>query len=112
MQAVSQPLPVVPGHRVRRGRRRTTRSRRLLAIIILAAALVLPRVVATWASGPEAPGVAHVVAPGETLWDIADQYTEGRDLRKVVATIQQRNGLKTAVIQPGQVLEIPASLME
>jgi len=112
MQAVSQPLPVAPRHRVRRRRRRAARSRRILAIAILAAALVLPRVVATWASGPEAPAVTHVVAPGETLWDIADQYTEGRDLRKVVAAIKQYNGLESAVIEPGQVLKIPASLME
>jgi len=112
MQPVSRPFPAVPRHRVYRRRRRTARSRQLAAIAILAAALVLPRVVATWASGPEAPAITHVVAAGETLWDIADQYTEGRDLRKVVAAIKKYNGLNTAVIQPGQVLEIPASLME
>lgn len=113
MQAVSQPVPAVVKRRVHHMRRRTARSGRLLAAAALAVVLfTASQVVLTRASGPQPPAAVHVVAEGETLWDIADQYSEGRDLREVVDLIQQYNGLQNAVIYPGQALEIPASISE
>ncbi|HEY8347314.1 MAG TPA: LysM peptidoglycan-binding domain-containing protein [Symbiobacteriaceae bacterium] len=111
MEAVRQPVLAGGRHRTRRRRRLRARARRLLTVLLLAAALVtVPRVVSTLSSTPEVPAIIHVVAEGETLWEIADRYTDGQDLRQVVAAIQKYNGLTSPVIRPGQVLEIPPSL--
>ncbi len=50
------------------------------------------------------------VAPGDTLWDIASQYRPvGVDIRAFVDHIQSLNGLRSPLIQPGQVLKVPTS---
>jgi hypothetical protein len=48
-----------------------------------------------------------VVAPGQTLWGIAEQEFPGDDPRLTVDEIVQMNGLRSAVIQPGNVLTLP-----
>lgn len=50
----------------------------------------------------------HVVAPGESLWVIAQTVAPGdADLRPVVRMIQDLNGLSDGTIRPGQVLALP-----
>lgn len=49
------------------------------------------------------------VFSGDTLWAIAKRYAaEENDLSYVVYLIQERNGLKSADLQPGQKLVIPS----
>lgn len=53
----------------------------------------------------------HVVTvhTGDTLWDIAKNYADGKDdIRYIIYSIKDRNGLKSADIKPGQKLIIPA----
>jgi hypothetical protein len=47
------------------------------------------------------------VQPGDTLWSIAGGVAGTGDVREVVHRIQERNGLHTTVLIPGQVLELP-----
>ena len=47
----------------------------------------------------------YTVQPGDTLWDIAKQYTSG-DPRELIYQIQKANNI-TPVIRPGQELKIP-----
>ncbi|MDE0233203.1 MAG: LysM peptidoglycan-binding domain-containing protein [bacterium] len=50
-----------------------------------------------------------VVAPGETLWEIADRFSpESMDLRLVVQELVDLNRLESKVLRPGQVLQVPA----
>ena len=78
----------------------------MFARIIIVAGLV----VVLWAafarssdaSGPER---RYVVQPYDTLWSIA--ATGYADPRKGVWEIQQRNGLESVTIVPGQVLVLP-----
>lgn len=49
-----------------------------------------------------------VVAPGETLWQVAEQHFPGDDPRLAVDEIMQRNGLTSVLLQPGEVLILPA----
>lgn len=50
----------------------------------------------------------HVVAPGETVWEIASSNAEpGADVRRLVRDIARLNGLDDGVIHPGQVLQVP-----
>ncbi len=51
----------------------------------------------------------HVVEPGDTLWMIAKQAQPGRDPREVVFAIRKINELSSALLFPGQVLQIPVS---
>ncbi|MFT9495924.1 LysM peptidoglycan-binding domain-containing protein [Anaerosolibacter sp.] len=48
----------------------------------------------------------RVVREGETLWEIADEFTDGVDIRLVVAEIQRLNDC-TADIYPEQALYVP-----
>jgi nucleoid-associated protein YgaU len=55
-------------------------------------------------AGPER---AYVVRPGDTLWAIAVQTYAG-DPREGVWRLQERNGLDSPLIRPGQRLVLPA----
>jgi nucleoid-associated protein YgaU len=48
-----------------------------------------------------------VVAPGDTLWDVAVGLQAEGDVRDVVDRLAELNGDR---LVPGQVLEIPADL--
>lgn len=109
MQAVGYSIAVRSTRQRRCRRRRNVAMRRLLALAVaLTALLAVPKVVYTLAEDAKATTATHVVAAGETLWEIASAHSQGEDVRKVVAAIQRSNGLKGAVIWPGQVLEIPS----
>lgn len=48
------------------------------------------------------------IAPGQSLWQLAEQIAPQADPREVVADILSLNRLETADVQPGQELAIPA----
>jgi Tfp pilus assembly protein FimV len=50
----------------------------------------------------------HVVRPGETLWQIAGASAPGADRRDTVARIVELNALRTAELQAGQRIAVPA----
>jgi len=88
-----------------------------LRIVVLLTAIVVLMVLllanAVGASGADATGDpvshgTHLVVAGDTLWDIAADYTTpGDDVRRVVFEIQRLNDLEGSVILPGQVLRVP-----
>lgn len=47
------------------------------------------------------------VAPGQSLWQLAEQVAPQADPREVVADILALNGLQSADVQPGQEVAIP-----
>lgn len=92
--------------------RLTARGRRVL--VGLAVVLVSALMTAWGASAvADAPARAlevqlRTVAPGETLWQYAESVAEpGDDLRDVVAELKELNGLRTTVLQVGQVVVLP-----
>jgi LysM repeat protein len=74
-------------------------------LLVLLAAVVLWAVLArsSAATGPERH---YVVRPTDTLWSIAERHYTG-DPRAGVWELQQRNGLSSTVIAPGEVLVLP-----
>ena len=51
-----------------------------------------------------------VVAPGETVWDIAQEYLpEGQNAHAYVARVLTYNGIDAAAVAPGTVLQLPRS---
>ncbi|OFW63319.1 MAG: hypothetical protein A2135_07745 [Actinobacteria bacterium RBG_16_67_15] len=96
-----------------------TRTRVVVLLISVALALVLllASAVVARADDPIGPAatpayVSHVVAGGDTLWDIASEYTPGgEDVRNVIVDIKTANDLGSSVIVPGQVLRIPVPVV-
>ncbi len=88
----------------------------LVAVVgaVLALALVVLRIPGAGALGevrpaPVAAGVSVVVQAGDSLWGIAESVRPEDDPRAVVEQIQRANGLRSNVIQPGQVLVVPVA---
>ena len=90
-----------------------TPARVLVLLTTFALVAVLLLVSSARAAGSEAPisvadPVTYAVGGGDTLWDIAAQYTaDSGDVRATIFRIKQLNGLTDSVIQPGQLLLIP-----
>ena len=85
----------------------------LLTSVALALVLLLTgAVVASANDGTVAPIVTahieHQVVLGDTLWDIAAEYTvPGDDVRDTIHDIKAANQLPSSVIVTGQILSIP-----
>lgn len=93
---------------------RTYVRRRLIlgvGVLSMLLALAMPAVAAAGGgeSSNQPEGRHHVVAPGETLWDIAVSAAPGEDPRPLIAQIEAANDLSPGAIVPGQVLVIPAA---
>jgi hypothetical protein len=81
-------------------------------VLALCAGVVLGSWLAPLLSGPadglHLAGVSSVVVePGDTLWSIAASVADGEDVRAVVDSIQELNGLEGSGLVPGQVLQLP-----
>ncbi len=95
---------------------RLTRRGRLLVtgltllVLVVAAVLLSGGVRATAGTDHAAPVTAErvTVAPGETLWQIAERVAPGTDPRDTVALILDLNGLQTAQVQAGTALLLPS----
>jgi nucleoid-associated protein YgaU len=80
-----------------------------LAVLIAAVSTVFLLIGgAADAEAPPTGTVEYVVAPGDTLWQIAQELsTPGDDLRRIIHDIRQTSGLDSSAIYPGQVLRVP-----
>jgi hypothetical protein len=57
-----------------------------------------------------APALAeHVVAPGDTVWALAEQVSAADDPRKTVDRIMTLNNLQSPALRVGQTLLLPRS---
>jgi len=77
--------------------------------VLASVAIVVTGAASSRAGRPApAPPPRVTVAPGDTLWDIAERVgPPGADLRSTVDSIAARNGLGSVDLAPGQVLDIP-----
>jgi nucleoid-associated protein YgaU len=92
--------------------RLTARGRRLVVVLVLALTVgvvsVGTAVLRGDGDGLQLMGTSSVVVqPGDTLWSIARSVADDRDVREVIHSIRQANGLESGDIAPGQVLQLP-----
>jgi LysM repeat protein len=113
--------PSVQAPRLREPRLRLTRRGRVVFTTLAAAPLVAIAVFLGLGGGDAVAGQATTagvtaagatftyvsVAPGQSLWQLAEQFAPHADPREVVADILALNQLRSADVQPGQELAIP-----
>ncbi len=92
-----------PSHRLtRRGR---------LVVFVLAFVVVLAvglMLAGGSVASPEAEATETiVVGPGDTLWDLASDLTDGGDVRAMMRHIVQLNSLDSVALDAGQSLRVP-----
>jgi LysM repeat protein len=76
---------------------------KFLIVLVVAALAVGLAAQVSHSSGPER---SYVVKPTDTLWSIAARNYAG-DVREGVWKLQERNGLRSSTLRPGQVLRLP-----
>jgi len=76
---------------------------KLLVLLVVAALLVGIVARTSHGAGPER---VYVVKPADTLWSIAARKYGG-DPRAAIWSIEQRNGLRTDTLTPGEKLILP-----
>jgi hypothetical protein len=92
----------------RRGRLVTAAATLLIAVLALVGVVSRAGALRETAAVPASAPEQVVVAPGETLWSIAERVAPDRDPRTVVAGIQRLNDLPTADVRAGQLLRLRA----
>ena len=90
------------------------RGRLARTFVVLSLAIVLGSVISAKAgagttSAPTAPGsfITVTVAPGETVWSLANRLASGGDVRSLVSEIISVNSLPSVDLSAGQKLRIP-----
>jgi hypothetical protein len=90
------------------------RGRLARTFVVLSLAIVLGSVVSAKAgagttSAPVAAGsfITVTVAPGETVWSLANRLSSGSDVRSLVSEIISVNSLASVDLSAGQKLRIP-----
>ena len=93
----------------------TPRGRFVLGTLAVVPAVAVALFLGLGASGAQASGdsgsatFTYVsIAPGQSLWQLAEQVAPQADPREVVADILALNNLPSGDVQPGQELAIPA----
>ena len=115
--AVWGPMSTQAVSEVRLTRRgRLLRTTAMLLVVVALAAVSVGRLVGE----PVRAGAVEVTTPvatasvvveqGDSLWNIAQRLAPARDPRAVVHEMRELNGLRSNLIQPGQVLLVPSGL--
>lgn len=86
----------------------SARIRALSIISIMVIVVLMLLASASQATGEVTATISYRVHPGDTLWSIAQEFgPDGQDTRSIIATIERINELDGAMLQAGQVLELP-----
>jgi len=88
-------------------RRRVAAS--LLGMLAVAGIVIGLSLLASAASEPAVPDRTIVVevAPGETLWELAERVAPDSPTQQVVDRIRELNGIQGITVHPGQPLIVP-----
>jgi hypothetical protein len=86
------------------------RSAARVAAVALGAGLMVGLVnPSLWAGSAASTGprLTHVVAPGETLWSLAERHAGRQDPRNYIYDLEKLNNLGPRPIYPGERLLLP-----
>jgi len=93
-----------------KGLRLTKRGRLIITLLVLTFLVPLVSAAASTDNSPQAQEVlVHVVAPGETLWEIAQGNKAPDDgIWEAVSKIKRLNRLETSALHVGQTILLPS----
>jgi LysM repeat protein len=99
------------------GRIKLNRRGRLARTLVVLSLAIVAASVAGGKAGADttvAPVVAKsfitvTVAPGDTVWSLANRVSEGKNVRSLVAAIIEINSLDSVDVEAGQKIRIPLS---
>jgi LysM repeat protein len=83
---------------------------------IIALTIISGNLNETFSLAEKEPAEIHIqVEAGDTLWRIAQDlndtvFENAHDVRYLIYVIEEANGLKSAIIHPGQTLVVPLDL--
>jgi LysM repeat protein len=107
--SVNQALSAVPS-----GIRLNRRGRLARTFVVLSLAIVMASVVSAKAGAGQDVAPVKVgsfitvtVAPGDTVWSLANRLAAGGDVRSLVSEIISVNSLASVDVETGQKLRIP-----
>jgi len=76
-----------------------------ISIIIFASTLTIN------AYSKDIPQFKYInVKEGDTLWSIASDYADNREIRQVIYEISKANNIHNASIYPGDVIKVPLTV--
>ena len=81
----------------------------LLSIIIVLGFFITPFNGTASANTNQDDFIIITVRDGDTLWNIAQRYTTGNNIRRTIFEIEQINDIRRSIIHPGQQLKIPVN---
>lgn len=96
------------GIRPLRSTRRIRPAGRLAAVLLLALSVSLWLAIVAHGGAAPAQDSTVVVQPGDTLWSIAAARYPTDDVRARVDGIERANGLRSPLIEVGELLKLPA----
>jgi LysM domain len=102
MAAIGVVPQVAPVRLTRRGRIVV-----LVALVLLAIGLAALAAAPGEAADPAGVSPTTVVAPGDTLWSVAERWSPGRDRFRTIDEIRRLNGIGDYTVHPGQRLLMP-----
>lgn len=90
-------------------RRYVLKNRKRFYIFIMTLAVIFSFIaLAAAANGADFDEYETVVVKrGDTLWDLAERYCNGTDIRKYIDIVKSVNGLTESIIYEGDVLRMP-----
>jgi LysM repeat protein len=76
--------------------------------ILLISILAFTSMTTLNAYSKDIPKFDHIkVVEGDTLWSIASDYDDNKDIRKTIYEISKLNNIHNASIYPGDIIKIP-----
>ncbi len=85
------------------------RSIAIVAIVVTAVAFLFLTILSDnmFASDEQKDPVVVKVKKGDCLWNIASDYSDGRDVRDVIREIKKYNQMDDSDLYPGMIILIP-----
>ena len=86
------------------------KKRFFISIFLLLIVFILIFVITVYANETTKPDTEYkeyIVAPGDTLWDIASENRDGKDIRTYLYKIKKLNEIQTSDISIGMKIKLP-----
>lgn len=83
-------------------------KRFMFLTILLTSIIIFTSILTFKAYSKDIPKFDYIsIQAGDTLWSIAKNYSDNKDIREVIYNISELNNIHNTPIQPGDIIKIP-----